>query len=104
MVDRKQLAIEFAKSLNHPEIEKIILFGSVARGEDTAESDIDILIITKNINDDLKIRDDVYDKVIDVLLETMVRISVKMRTIEHYETYKDFPFYSNVEKDGVLIG
>ena len=104
MVDRKQLAIDFAKSLNHPEIEKIILFGSVARGEDTDESDIDILIITKNINDDLKIEDDVYDKVWDILLETMVRISVKMRTIEHYETYKNFTFYSNVEKDGVLIG
>jgi predicted nucleotidyltransferase len=104
MVDRKQLAINFAKSLDHSEIVKIILFGSVARGEDTKDSDIDILIITKNINDDLKIEDDVYDKVWDVLLDTMVRISVKMRTIEQYETYKDFPFYSNIEKDGVLIG
>ena len=44
MVDKKQLAIDFAKSLNHPEIEKIILFGSVARGDDREESDIDILI------------------------------------------------------------
>jgi predicted nucleotidyltransferase len=104
MMDRKQLAIDFAQSLNHPEIEKIILFGSVARGEDTEESDIDILIITKNINDDLKIRDDVYSKTWDVRLDTMVRISVKMRTIEQYEYYKDFPFYVNVEKDGVLIG
>jgi len=104
MVDRKQLAIDFAKSLDHPEIEKIILFGSVARGEDTKDSDIDIMIVTKNNNDDLKIEDDVYDKVMDVLLDTMVRISVKMRSIEHYNTYKDFSFYSNVEKDGVLIG
>jgi predicted nucleotidyltransferase len=104
MIDRKQLAIDFAKSLDHPEIEKIILFGSVARGEDTEKSDIDVLIITKNIGDDLKIWDDVYDKVMDVLLETMVRVSVKMRTIEHCDTYKDFPFYFNVEKDGVLIG
>jgi len=104
MIDRKKLAIDFAQSLDHPEIEKIILFGSVARGEDTEDSDIDILIITKNINDDLKIEDDVYDKVVDILLDNMVRISVKMRTIEQYETYRDFPFYSNVEKDGVLIG
>ena len=104
MVDRKQLAIDFAKSLDHPEIEKIILFGSVARGEDTKDSDIDILIITKNIDDDIKIEDDVYDKAWDMCLDTMVYISVKMRSIEQYETYKDFPFYSNVEKDGVLIG
>jgi predicted nucleotidyltransferase len=104
MVDRKQLAIDFAKSLNHPEIVKIILFGSVARGEDTDESDIDILILTNKKSDKKLIIDDVYDKVGDVLLDTMVRISVKMRTIEQYETHKDFTFYSNVEKDGVLIG
>jgi len=55
-MNRKQLAIDFAKSLNHPEIEKIILFGSVARGDDTEDSDIDILIITTNIDDDLKLK------------------------------------------------
>ena len=32
-MDRKQLAIDFAKSLNHSEIEKIILYGSVAHGK-----------------------------------------------------------------------
>ena len=104
MIDRKQLAIDLAQSLNHTEIEKIILFGSVARGDDTKDSDIDILIITKNANDDLKIRDDIYNKAWDIRLDTMIRVSVKMRSIEQYETYKDFPFYSNIEKEGVLIG
>jgi len=68
MVDKKQLAIDFANSLNHPEIEKIILFGSVARKEDRKGSDIDILIITKNIDDDLKIEDDIYEKTFDILI------------------------------------
>ena len=104
MVDKKQLAIDFAKSLNHPEIERIVLFGSVAREEDTDESDVDILIITKDINDEFKIRDDIYTKVFDILLSIGVRISVKMRSVEQYETHKDFSFYSNVEKDGVTIG
>ncbi|WP_084266283.1 nucleotidyltransferase domain-containing protein [Methanobrevibacter filiformis] len=45
--NRKQIAIDFPNPLNHTEIEKIILFGSVARGEDNGELDIDILIITK---------------------------------------------------------
>ena len=58
MVDRKQLAIDFAKSLDFPGIEKIVLFGSVARGDDTDDSDIDVLIITKKkrINLRLKMR------------------------------------------------
>jgi len=103
MRDRKQLAMDFAKSLNYPEIEKIILFGSVARGDDTKDSDIDILIITKNVDDDLKIEDDIYGKTFDILLETGEYLSVKIRPKGHYQKYIHFPFYSNVEKDGVLI-
>ena len=103
-MDRKQLAIDFAKSLNHPEIEKIILYGSVARDEDKKDSDIDILIITSNIDDDLKIEDDVYGKTFDMLLETGEYISVQIIHHEHYKTHSNFPFYANIEKDGVLIG
>jgi len=104
MVDRKQLAIDFAQSLDHPEIEKIILYGSVARNEDEKDSDIDILIITSNIDDDLKIEDDVYGRTFDILLETGEYISVQIIPNEHYKTHTDFPFYINIEKDGVLIG
>ena len=104
MVNRKQLAIDFAQSLNHPEIEKIILFGSVARGDDTKDSDIDILIITKNDEDELKIEDDIHDKTFDILLETQEYISLKFRSIEHYNKYITFSFYTNIEREGVTIG
>jgi len=103
-MNKKQLAIDFAKSLNHPEIEKIILFGSVARGEDKKDSDIDIIIITTDINDDLKIEDDIYGKTFDTLLETGEYLSVKMVDSEHYQKHKNFSFYRNIEKDSVLIG
>jgi len=83
MVDRKKIAIDFANSLNFPEIEKVILFGSVARGDDTKESDIDILIITKN-DDDLKIEDKIYSKVTDIVIDTGKYLSVKIRSINHY--------------------
>ncbi|KZX17012.1 nucleotidyltransferase domain protein [Methanobrevibacter cuticularis] len=101
-MDRKQLAIDFAKSLNHPEIEKIILFGSVARGDDTKDSDIDILILTTEKTK--KIKKDIYSKASDILLETMEDISVKINELEHYQKYKDMPFYSNIRKEGVVIG
>jgi predicted nucleotidyltransferase len=104
MVDRKQIAIDFAKSLNHPEIEKIILFGSVARGDDTEESDIDILIFTNKEEDEFEIRDDVYGKTFRTLLETGEYLSAKIIPIDHYEKYKGFSFYSNVDKEGVVIG
>ena len=98
-MNRKQLAMDFAKSLNHPEIEKIILFGSVARGEDTADSDIDILILTSKKSDKEHIRRDVYGKVSDFLLSTGEYISVKIKPINHYNKYKNFSFFSNVANE-----
>ncbi|MDR0911723.1 MAG: nucleotidyltransferase domain-containing protein [Methanobrevibacter sp.] len=41
----------FINSLKHPEVVKIILFGSVARGDDTVDFDIDILIVTNKKSD-----------------------------------------------------
>ena len=101
MVDRKQLAINFANSLNHPEIEKIILFGSVARNEDKKESDIDILIIARNKD---KIENQIYDKAFDVFLKENEDISVKIFSLKDYEYNEDTDFILNVEKEGILIG
>jgi len=103
MVNRKQIAIDFANSLNHPEIEKIILFGSVAREEDTEESDIDILIITKSGNE-LEIKDDVYTKVMDIVYKHMEYISAQIISLNHYKKYKDFSFYSTVDREGIILG
>ena len=100
-MDRKKVAIEFAKSLNNPEIKKIILFGSVARGDDTKDSDIDILIIT---TDEDKIEEDVFDVSTDLLLKTDEYISPMITPIEHYEKYKNTSFYTNVNKEGIVIG
>ena len=45
MYNRIEIAREFAEAIKSYDIIKIILFGSVARGDDTEDSDIDILII-----------------------------------------------------------
>jgi predicted nucleotidyltransferase len=103
-MNRKKLAIDFVSSLNHPEIEKIILYGSVARGDDEKDSDIDILIITSNIDDDLKIEDDIYSKVFDILLKSGEYIAVHIIPNKHYQSHLDFSFYLNIEKEGILIG
>lgn len=99
-MDRKKLAIDFAKSLNYPEIEKIILFGSVARGKDKDESDIDILILT---TDEDKITDKVYDKVVDVILKFQELISLKIISVDEYNIIKNTPFISNILKEGIIL-
>jgi predicted nucleotidyltransferase len=100
-MDRKQLAIDFAKSLDYPEIRKIILYGSVVRGDDTEDSDIDILIIT---DDKKKIEDKVYYQVADMLLEMEEYVSAKILTNNDYKRVKNTHFISTVEKEGIVIG
>lgn len=46
MNNRIEIAREFANAIKSDKIIKIILFGSVAREEDTEDSNIDILIIS----------------------------------------------------------
>jgi predicted nucleotidyltransferase len=101
MVDRKQLAIDFAISLNHPEIEKIILFGSVARNKDKKNSDIDILVIAKDKD---KVEDDIYNKSCKIYLNEDIDISVILLSIEDYKYNENSNFIANVEKEGILIG
>ena len=66
-MNRVEIAHKFASAINSDKIIRIILFGSVARGDDNEESDIDILIIS---NEWEKIDSLITDEVFKVVLET----------------------------------
>ena len=101
MKNRFDIAKNFAKHIHSDKIKQIIVFGSVARGDDTKNSDIDILILT---NDENKIEDYIFDITFEILIEKNEYISPKIIHIEHYEKYKDTSFYNNVDKEGIVIG
>ena len=101
MTDKKQIAIDFAESLSHSEIEKVILFGSVARNEYKKDSDIDILVIAK---DKYKVEEDIYSKAFDIYLNKDEDISVILLSNEDYKYNENSNFIANVEKEGILIG
>ena len=61
----RTVAEEFASSISKKNITAIVLFGSVARGDFTEKSDIDVLIVYRNKN----IKKDV-DHLVDTLLDT----------------------------------
>ena len=73
----------------------------MARGEDTEDSDIDMLILT---TDEDKIEDAVFDITFELLIEKNEYISPKIIPIEHYEKYRDTSFYNNVNEEGIVIG
>ena len=75
MKDNLSLAIEFSNRIKNIDgVLQVVLFGSVARGEDTRESDIDIAVI-HNYKDKFKIMDEVNKNKPDKIQTTFVNIS-----------------------------
>jgi predicted nucleotidyltransferase len=84
-------------------IEKIILIGSYARGDQTPESDIDIVILLKASSKNL--RDKIYDYLVDFTLEHDVDISLKLINRATYQEWKEWadPFVKSIETEGVEV-
>lgn len=83
------------------EIIKITLFGSVARGDYTKDSDIDILVITNN-KDISEIKKNARDIAYDLMLETGIYVSPKVYFIGTYAERLSggSMFFTNIEREG----
>ncbi len=80
-------------------IDQIILFGSVARGDARKESDIDVLVVWKgNEEDGWR---ELTGMAFDILLETREYISIKVVSPSDFET--ENPFLINVMKEGIQL-
>ena len=101
MNDRIKIAREFAEAIKSDDIKLIMLFGSVARGDDTEDSDIDILIVSPIAD---KIKPEIHKIAIDIILEKDEVISPRLMTEEQFNKIEDYPFLNNVFKEGVRIG
>ena len=99
------MAQEFASSLKdnyESNIHEIILFGSVARGDDGIDSDIDMIVVCNS--DRFQLRRKIMKDVIKFLLKHGVYISVKTLTKDIKEDLRDSGFLQTVSKEGILIG
>ena len=99
--DRVKIAKEFADTIKSDDIKLIMLFGSVARGDDTEESDIDVLIVSPIAD---KIKSKIHKIAINIILEKDEVISPRLMTEEQFNRSEDYPFLSNALKEGVIIG
>ena len=81
----------------------VILYGSVARGTQTDESDIDIAVILRGAeNADMKER--MTDIIVDLELEHNKVLSVLRIDYEKFRTWENtMPFYRNMKEDGVIL-
>jgi len=101
LYNRIEIAHEFANAINSDEIIRMILFGSVARGDDNDESDIDILIVVNHDNRELESLID--NIVVDFILKKEEVISPHVMTEEHFNKTKDYNFLKTVMAEGVPI-
>ena len=105
ILDHKKIALEFSeliKNKYNSQIEKVILFGSVVRGETNSDSDIDIFVICKG--DRFKVRRAIMVDVIKFLLKYGVYISIKTLNTEDVSNINNTGFMQHIAQEGVSIG
>ena len=85
-------------------IEKLILFGSRARGDDKHYSDYDILVVLAE--KDRPLIDALYDATMEVLYQTHRLISLKIYRKADFDRFAALPtpFIGNVLREGVPLG
>ncbi|MEA5621378.1 nucleotidyltransferase domain-containing protein [Nostoc sp. UHCC 0251] len=81
---------------------KTTLFGSQARGTAQPDSDIDILIVLKDVFNYSQESEKISQIIADLCLEYNVLISCAFATSEQLENYNS-GFFRNVRQDGLLI-
>ena len=83
-------------------LERIILYGSVARGTQTVESDVDIAVIVRKYTEAM--HDKMIDLTVDLELEYNKVLSVLLIDYDNFREWEDvLPFYKNMKKDGIML-
>ena len=97
----KNVPTELVK-IFHDSIMSITLYGSVARGTQTEESDIDIAVIVKSYTKEM--HEQMTDLVVDLELEYDKVLSVILIDYDKFKEWENvMPFYKNVKKEGIVL-
>jgi predicted nucleotidyltransferase len=81
-------------------IERIILYGSVARGEAREDSDVDVLIVTPTEQARENVSDRASAVAFEVMLEYDVIVSPMCINIDEFEQQAGSPHLTNVRREG----
>ena len=88
-------------------LQKIILYGSYARGDYNEESDIDIMILTSLKDTELEeYKTKIWDYSYDIEEENNfeIKLSPMVKNVNYYDArVKVIPFYKNVNQEGVAL-
>ncbi|MCL2426660.1 MAG: nucleotidyltransferase domain-containing protein [Oscillospiraceae bacterium] len=86
-------------------LNKIILYGSYARGDYDVESDIDIMVLADISENELPIIEKkLWNIGWDIGFDHNIMISIFLKNNNHfYKWLDDMAYYQNIENDGVVL-
>ena len=84
-------------------VEKVILFGSRARGTAQKDPDVDLLVVVTYLNKE--IRESIIDAAFDTSVEEDVDVIALPCSLAEYNSplFQADHFYRNIQKEGVLF-
>ena len=99
MVNSLKKAVKIIVQIAHPE--KIILFGSRARGNHTLHSDYDLIVLKKGLKKQRALTQKIYLNFKDI----GAPVDVIVEDFKRYQKLRQDPYliYSEVEKDGKVV-
>lgn len=83
-------------------IDRIILYGSVAKGTQTSESDVDIALIVRGYTEEM--HEEMTDLTVDLQLEYNLVLSLVLIDYDNFREWSEvLPFYRNVQEEGIIL-
>ena len=100
-----QAVVRASRSVLGDKPDKVILFGSYARGDYDHESDIDIMVLGDIAREECSdIRREIRKVPEGIEIEYDVILSLSVTdTGSFYRFQEDLPFYSNVLREGIIL-
>lgn len=106
--NKRKIILLFSKQVKKilgNKLNKVILYGSYARGDYNEYSDVDIMILTTLTDIEIeKIETEIFDLAFDFQMDYDIDISVVIKNEEQFNYWLGaLPFYNNVNKEGIIL-
>ena len=107
-MDLRKMLLELEEKLQRVygnKLKAVILYGSVARGTATEESDIDIMVLIDGTAQELRtFEDQLSDVSADISIKYFKVFSIMDISYQEYMRWMNtLPFYRNVSQEGVVL-
>lgn len=108
MENKRDIISEFVHQVTQllgKNLTKAILYGSYARGDNNENSDIDIMLLTSLMDEEIEqVENSVFDLAFEFQMKYFIDISVVIKNEEQFNYWLGaVPFYNNVQREGVIL-